>query len=70
MIYECEEPWWNAADRENPKNLERNLFKCYFVHLKLHTDAPSLNPGLHIERPTNNRLSHGTTNSRMVELEI
>jgi hypothetical protein len=30
------------ADRENPKYRKKNLFQCYFVHHKSHTDWPGI----------------------------
>jgi hypothetical protein len=38
MIYEYGERRWNGIDRENAKNLEKNLSQCHFVHYKSHTD--------------------------------
>jgi hypothetical protein len=32
MIYEYGEPWWNNIDRGRPKNSEKNLSECHFVH--------------------------------------
>jgi hypothetical protein len=32
------EPWWNDADKENPKNSKRNLTQYHFVHHKSYMD--------------------------------
>jgi hypothetical protein len=34
VIYEYRDPWWNDTDRGNPKNSEKNLFQCHFVHME------------------------------------
>jgi hypothetical protein len=38
MIYEYGEQWWNDTDRENQKNLEKNLSQCHIFHHKSHMD--------------------------------
>jgi hypothetical protein len=38
MIYEYGEQRWNDIDRGKPKNWEKNLSQCYFVHHKSHMD--------------------------------
>jgi hypothetical protein len=32
MIPECGEPWWNDIDGGKPKNSDKNLFQCHFIH--------------------------------------
>jgi hypothetical protein len=36
---------WNDIDRGKPKNSEKNLSQCHFVHNKSHTDWPDREPG-------------------------
>jgi hypothetical protein len=38
------EPRWNDIDRGEPKNLERNVFQCHFVHHKSRMDWPEREP--------------------------
>jgi hypothetical protein len=38
VIYECGEPWWNDSGRIKPKNSEKNLSQCHFVHPKFYMD--------------------------------
>jgi hypothetical protein len=30
------EQWWNDVDRGKPKNVEKNLTQCHFVHHMFH----------------------------------
>jgi hypothetical protein len=52
--YVCE---YEYIDGTKPKNLEKNLSQCHFVHQKW-TD-PGANPDFGDERSTVNRLNHG-----------
>jgi hypothetical protein len=38
VIYEHGELWWNDIDWEKPKNSDRKLSQCHFVHHKSHID--------------------------------
>jgi hypothetical protein len=61
MIYGFMEYTRNdTTDREKPKNLEKTLTQCHFVHHKHTWTEPDANPDLWGERPVTNRLSHGT----------
>jgi hypothetical protein len=60
MIYEYGEPQWNDTDWGKPKISKKTLSQHHFVHHKSHMDKPGSEPGLCGEKPTTNRLSHGT----------
>jgi hypothetical protein len=57
VIYERGELWWNDADREIPKNSERNQFQYHFALTYPICNDPGANPDLQGERPATNRLS-------------
>jgi hypothetical protein len=63
IIYEYGEIRWKGIDRGKPKNSERNLSQCHFVHDKSNMDWPGCQLGPHCERPATNRLSHGKAKS-------
>jgi hypothetical protein len=48
------------VDRGKPKNLEINLSSATLSTINSTWTGPGANPGLRNERPSTNRLSHGT----------
>jgi hypothetical protein len=38
MIHQYGQKWWNDTDRVKPKNSEKNLYQCHFVHHVSHMD--------------------------------
>jgi len=52
------EDWWNNTDRGNPKYSEKNLPQSYFTTNFTWTESES-KPGLSVEKPATNLLSHG-----------
>jgi hypothetical protein len=39
------EQWWNDIDMEKPKDSEKDLFQCHFIHHKSHMDWPGRETG-------------------------
>jgi hypothetical protein len=63
---------WRATvklytDRGKPKNAERNLSHCHFVHHKPTWNDPGPNTHLRGDRPSTNDLSHGTVYSYLIK---
>jgi hypothetical protein len=52
---------WNDINSGKPKNSEKDLSQCHFVHHKSHLLDLGANPGCRGEKPATNCLSHGTT---------
>jgi hypothetical protein len=45
IIYEYGKPRWNDTDRRKPKNSEKDVSQCHFVHHKSHMEWPASEPG-------------------------
>jgi hypothetical protein len=58
-------PWWNDIDRRKPKESEKNLSQCPFIHHTSHWIDLGTNLGHCGERPATNHLSHGTANAKL-----
>jgi hypothetical protein len=56
---------WNDMDRGKPKNSEKNLSECHFVHYKSNMVCPEREPGPRGENPATIRLSYGTANNEL-----
>jgi hypothetical protein len=44
VIYDYGEPLWKDINRAKPKNSEKVMFQCNFVHHKSHIDWPGCEP--------------------------
>jgi hypothetical protein len=51
---------------EKRRTREKYLPQCYVLYHKFFMNDPNANPGLRCERPTANRLSHGTALSSFI----
>jgi hypothetical protein len=59
------EQQWNYTDWGKPKDSEKILSQCHFLHHKSLMDCPGTIPGLHIKKPDTNRLSYGTVGIKL-----
>jgi hypothetical protein len=66
MTYEHGEPWWNDTDRVKTCELEKNCLRATLSTINPTWTDPGANPGLRDERPSTNRLSHGTATIKNV----
>jgi hypothetical protein len=59
-LYNNGEALWNDTDRWKQKNSKKSLTQCHSVHHKSQIYDRGAKKGSRDERPTTNRLSHGT----------
>jgi hypothetical protein len=70
MIRVNMEQRWNDTDRGKPKDSEKSLFQCHFVHHKSHVDCPGREPGpLRATLPQHNTRTHRLTDPHAVDWE-